>query len=85
MERRSFLALLASAPIAALAPLPKILAQHCYLSDITDQFSFDTSACRQTVTSTERPGEVLILSGGRGYRYAYWRPDWEVWVQGPDT
>ena len=35
MNRRDFLALLASAPIAALAPLPKILEQHRYVGFVT--------------------------------------------------
>ena len=46
MKRRSFLALLASAPLGALAPLPKILEQR-RLSNVTDQWTFDTSVVRQ--------------------------------------
>lgn len=55
MERRAFLALLASAPIAAVAPLPNVLEQ-------PRQF-------RSIITNASRAREVFILSGGTTYVY----------------
>ena len=82
MDRRSVLALLASAPIAALVPWTHTIKR--------SPLAFHPRALELAmeplaILSTAKADDMLIVSGGTGYlfgtpRWAVWNPDFEVRV-----
>jgi len=83
MERRAFLALIASAPIAALAQWPKLLPT-------PDRIAFHPNAFAMTMAGLDRPA-FLAATGtfdviyGRGFVRRGTDELWEIEPIGPDA